>query len=130
MKVNRFMKNSDYDASFQVHKATASIRIPSQVVYSQQVFRSPSIIVPQGYYISDMIVRHNLMNDWLVGNLSMIYTTGEEIGDVDLYAYLRRVDISQYLLEIYVFVYGGSNSNRPLPELNIEAKMVFSALPV
>lgn len=129
MRISHLIKNSDYDASYQVYKVATSVQISPQVVYDGQVFSSV-VNVPPGYYISDMIVRRSGVGYWLTDNLSLIYQSGENIGDVELYAYLRRSGQSQYSLEIYADVFGGGESNRPLPAMIVEAKMVFSVLPV
>lgn len=129
-KVSNYIKNSDYDSSFQQQSSITRVTIPAGHLEDGQVLRS-TISVPRGVYISDVAMKTNLINDWWVGALEVIYESGGwQMGDVTMYGYLRRTGLTTYSAEVYIDIFGGGTSTVTLPRIDIDFMCVFSELPV
>lgn len=128
-RVSKFIKNSDYDASFQRQAVSARINLPNSPVYSHQSFKA-SISVPPGAYISDVIAKTDRATAWDSGTTSILHDGGDAVGSVSLYGYVYRASPSTYEAEVHVLVFGGGTSAGAPPASYVDFKCVLSELPV
>ncbi len=134
VKINKFIKNSDFDASFQQYHHACSVYVSGSKVSDGRKF-STSFNIPEGQYISDVAIKTNLDESWRCGSLANIYYepntgNGAPMGSYSLYSYLRRTGKDRFSAEVYCDVFGGGQSFEPIPAMRVDFMVTFSSLPV
>ena len=134
VRINRFIKNSDFDSSHQVVKRSASIQIPAGRVTNGQIWTA-TFSVPQGSFVQDVLTSNSIDNNWRTGTFFEVWnnrTPQFEVGEVTLRFYLRRTGLTTFRIAVQAQVIGGgaTQSSQPLPAMAIASRMVFSVLPV
>ena len=131
-RINRFIKNSDFDSSHQVVKRSASIQIPAGRVTNGQIFQS-TITVPQGSFVQDLLTFNS--GQWRTGTFLIVYddtTTQLNIGETRLAFYIRRTGATTFRIAVQALVIGGgaTQSSQTIPAMTITSRIVLSVLPI